>query len=92
MSRQRQWSVTDTCSDYRMTVLRRGDGKPDIDIGDEDDARLTSAAPELLEALQAAIDCGMVPISSAKEGGASTHSRQVHVADQIRAAIAKATG
>lgn len=55
-------------------------------------ARLISAAPCLLEALQAAIECGMIPSSSAKEGGAVRFSRQVHVADMIRAAIAKATG
>ena len=56
------------------------------------DSRLIAAAPELLEALQEAIDCGMVPVSTAKEGGACAHSRQVLCADMIRAAIAKATG
>ena len=56
------------------------------------DMRLIAAAPELLEALIEAVDCGMVPTSSAKEGGAARHSRQVEVADMIRAAIAKATG
>lgn len=45
---------------------------------------------DLLGALQAAIDCGMVPTTSAKEGGASKFSQQVVVADMIRAAIAKA--
>lgn len=55
-------------------------------------ARLIAAAPELLEALVEATACGMAPISSAKDGGASTHSRQVRCADMIRAAIAKATG
>lgn len=54
-------------------------------------ARLIAAAPELLEALVAAVDCRMVPVSSAKDG-ACRHSRQVEVADMIRAAIAKATG
>ena len=58
----------------------------------EANARLIAAAPELLEALVEATACGMVPISSAKDGGASTHSRQVRCADMIRAAIAKATG
>lgn len=58
----------------------------------EADARLIATAPEMLSALIAAVECGMVPISSAKEGGAVTHSIQVRVADQIRAAIAKATG
>ena len=59
-----------------------------------DDGEFVDAdvAQELYDALVAAVDCGMVPISSAKDGGAARHSRQVHVADQIRAAIAKATG
>lgn len=47
---------------------------------------------ELLEALEAAVECGMVPISSATEGGAMRYVKQAHVADQIRAAIAKAKG
>lgn len=50
------------------------------------------AAPDLLEALIAAVDCGMVPTSSISDGGANKHSIQVKVADQIRAAISKATG
>lgn len=58
----------------------------------EANARLISAAPELLEALQQAIACGMVPSSSAKEGGAAAFARQVVVADMIRSAIAKAIG
>lgn len=33
------------------------------------------AAHDLLDALEAAMDCGMVPNSSAKEGGASAYSR-----------------
>lgn len=56
------------------------------------DAALIASAPELLEALEAAVECGMVPTSSANEGGAHAHVRQLHVADQIRAAIAKARG
>lgn len=41
----------------------------------------------LREALQAAVDCGMVPKSSAKDGGANRYSEQVRVADLIRAAL-----
>ena len=47
---------------------------------------------EMLSALDAAVECKMVPISSAKEGGAARHSIQVQVADQIRSVIAKAKG
>lgn len=43
-------------------------------------------------AIEAAIDCGMVPSTSAKEGGAAKHSIQVHVADQLREALACAKG
>lgn len=55
-------------------------------------ARLFAAAPDLLEALEEAVKCGMVPKSSALEGGASRHARQAQVADMIRAAISKAKG
>jgi len=58
----------------------------------EANAALIAAAPDLLEALKAAVECGMVPISSASEGGAAKHSIHVVVADQIRNAIAKAEG
>jgi hypothetical protein len=54
--------------------------------------RVRDAAPELLKALEAAVECGIVPVSSVADGGASKHSQQVIVADQIRAAIAKAKG
>jgi hypothetical protein len=63
----------------------------DEDPGDAD-AKLITAAPELLEALQEAVACGMVPTSTANDGGPNRHSRQVRCADLIRAAIAKATG
>ena len=41
----------------------------------------------LRAALQAAVDCSMVPKSSASDGGANRYSEQVRVADQIRAAL-----
>lgn len=47
---------------------------------------------ELLAALKAAVKSGMVPTSSAKEGGANRHAEQCRVADQIREAIKKAEG
>ena len=52
-------------------------------------SELEDQRDELLSALKEAVDCGMVPRSSALDGGAVKHARQVHVADQIRAAIAK---
>lgn len=58
----------------------------------EYDARLIAAAPDMLAALVEATACGMVPITSAAEGGASSYSAQVRCADNVRAAIAKATG
>ena len=53
-------------------------------------ASVVSADPVLLAALKEAMACGMVPTSSALEGGAARYSRQARVADMIRAAIAKA--
>ena len=62
------------------------------DFLNDNDPHLIAAAPDLLEALEAAVECGMVPKSSAQDGGAVRHSRQARVADMIRAAIAKAKG
>lgn len=59
---------------------------------DTKNAHLIAAAPCLLEALEAAIECGMVPVSSVSDGGAAKYSRQIEVADMIRAAINKALG
>jgi hypothetical protein len=47
---------------------------------------------ELLEALQAAVNCGLVPFSSTRHPGDARHSIQVRVADHIHAVIAKTTG
>lgn len=54
--------------------------------------QLVEMVKELTGVLQAAVDCGMVPKSSALDGGASKYSAQVHVADSIRAALAKCEG
>ena len=74
---------------YRPSSHVRMAGVPDCH---EHNARLIAAAPDLLDALKAAIDCGMVPVSTAAEGGATKYSLQVTVADMIRAALAKAEG
>lgn len=42
----------------------------------------------LVGALEAAFACGMIPKSTAADGGANRHSEQVRVADQLRAALA----
>lgn len=54
--------------------------------------QLVERVKELEGVLHAAVDIGMVPTSSASDGGASKHSAQVHVADRIRAALAKCQG
>ena len=46
----------------------------------------------LVEAVDAAFACGMIPKSSASEGGANQYSEQVRVADQLRAALARVKG
>ena len=48
---------------------------------------LQAKVEDLTGVLQAAVDCGMVPVTSAKEGGAARFSEQVRVADSIRAAL-----
>jgi hypothetical protein len=45
----------------------------------------------LAEAVEAAFACGMIPTTSAKEGGAARHSQQVRVADNLRAALSAIT-
>ncbi len=52
--------------------------------------QLVERVEELEEALRDAVDCGMVPKSSAADGGASKYSIQIRVADRIRAALSKA--
>lgn len=75
------------------TILVSGIASPMVRTSESiANARLIAAAPDLLEALIAAVECGMVPKSSAAEGGANRHVVQLQVADQIRAAIAKAEG
>ena len=57
---------------------------------DIDRQKLADERDELLAALEAAVDCGMVPTSSAKEWGVLRCDRKVVVADMIRDAISKA--
>jgi hypothetical protein len=71
-----------------------------VQIGGPDEAHITASGlgavlaehADMLEALEAAVACGMVPVSSAEEGGAAKFSEQVRVADTIRNAIKKARG
>ena len=60
-------------------------------IGREEDACLIAAAPELLEAIEAAIASGMVPGESITSGP-GTKTQQGKAAAMLRAAIAKAKG
>ena len=62
---------------YKILMARRKKSR--------DEAR--AKVEELTAVLQAAVDCGMVPITSALEGGAARFSEQVRVADLIRAAL-----
>ncbi len=57
-----------------------------------ENARLTEERDALMEAVAAAIECGMVPKSSAREGGAVKHTRAAQVADMLRDALAKVKG
>lgn len=51
--------------------------------------QLVGRVKELEGVLRDAVDCGMVPKSSAADGGASKYGAQVLVADRIRAALSK---
>lgn len=53
-------------------------------------APAVSAKAMMQAAIEEAIACGMVPDSSAREGGAARHVRQVQVADMLRDALAAA--
>lgn len=81
------WMIAD-CGDC-VTFTEIGPAELGRDLR-KANARLIAAAPELLAALEAAVECGMVPSSTAKGGGATRHARQVIVADMIRESIAKA--
>ena len=47
-------------------------------------SRANKRIEELEAAITAAFDCGMVPKTSAREGGAAKHSAQVQAADMLR--------
>lgn len=46
------YSVTDTAGNFKFTVVRRGDGKPDLNVGNEEDAYLFAFAGEMMEVLE----------------------------------------
>ena len=50
-------------------------------------AELEAENKQMRIAIRAAFNCGMVPKSSAKEGGAAKYSRQAEVADMLRSAL-----
>ena len=68
---------------FRQDALKNLDKYPAAAFARDLERRLAIAR----DALQAAIDCGMVPASSASDGGGNCHSKQVRVADQIREAL-----
>ena len=77
----------------QATITKLKDGKKALAKIVQSDTHKLGAAQatitELRAVLQAAFDCGMVPITSAKEGGAARFSEQVRVADRMRAALEK---
>ena len=54
-----------------------------------DNVLLEAENKALREAMQAAFDCDMIPISTASDGGAARHSEQVRVADMLRKVMEK---
>ena len=57
-----------------------------------ENARLTEERDALVEAVEAAFECHMIPKSSAREGGAVKHVVAAQVADMFRDALAKVKG
>jgi len=90
---QTWWGAVPHCQEaVRVLSVHDANGVVLADIAKHSVANLIAAAPELLEALEAAVECGMVPITSAKDGGAAALTKHAHVADMIRNVIAKAKG
>ena len=79
-------------ADHGETEIVSGCGCCDSPwVSSEADARLIAAAPDLLEAIEAAIASGMIPGESIT-GGPGAKTQQGKAAAMLRAAIAKAKG
>ena len=91
MDKERGWDFKVTAN-HGETVIVSGCGCCDSPwVSSEADARLIAAAPEMLEAIEAAIASGMVPGESITNGP-GTKTQQGKAAAMLRAAIAKAKG
>lgn len=85
-------ACVNACAGVDTDLLEAGElDKPTMLVMQEN-KDLKRSCNELLAALEAAVECKMVPATSAKEGGAAKYSIQVQVADRIRDVIAKAKG
>ena len=82
-----EYDSHDICEHYMGKVMERLSAVlPNL-------PNLGAAAPAMAEAIELALNCkGMIPTTSAAEGGASSYSEAVHIADKLRAALAKAKG
>ena len=81
--RNKEWE-----SALNAALEEKAQAKQDEETANKRIEQLLAVIELQRHALQSAVDCGMVPISSAKEGGAARYSQQVIVADKIREALA----
>lgn len=89
-----EYTLTTVDDLYKDLLVRLGVNGHSGAIAEIDELRRVALIlnHEMLEALEASVACGLIPITSAREGGAAMFSEQVRVADMVRAAIAKAKG
>lgn len=76
-------------ADYEARILSVLDMQPNVS---PELLATTHDVAALVEAVDAALACGMIPKSSASEGGANKYIEQVRVSDQLRAALARVKG
>lgn len=84
-------SLAEVTVDNGLPISEGGNDGPDLEQA-KANAHLIAAAPEMLEALRAAVDANLLPTEPPASGDASSYIQQVRAAVMIRAAIAKATG
>lgn len=79
-----------TAKDYAKFIALMLNLREETGLTGEQIRSMLLVAPKMQAAINAAFESGMVPVSSAKDGGASLFSTQVRAADALRDALAQA--